>query len=71
MVNSLSDAAVFYNCADSNPGWYCDDKMTDLPRNYFKTFNPVRQQALAEQIQAEYHGNVNTVLAGQFSAPMV
>jgi peptide/nickel transport system substrate-binding protein len=70
MVKPLSDLAVSYNCSDSNPGWYCDAKMTDLLRQYSETFDPARQKDLAAQIQAELHQNVNYVLAGQFSAPM-
>jgi len=69
MVNPLSDPAVSYNCSDSNPGWYCDAKMTGLLRQYSETFDPATQKDLAAQIQAEFHSNVNYVLAGQFSAP--
>ena len=70
MVNPLSDPAVSYNCSDSNPGWYCDPKMTELLHRYSETFDPAQQNELAAQIQAEFHSNVNYVLAGQFSAPM-
>ena len=70
MVNPLSDPAVSYNCSDTNPGWYCDPKMTELLHRYSETFDPAQQKALAAQIQAEFHSNVNYVLAGQFSAPM-
>jgi peptide/nickel transport system substrate-binding protein len=69
MVNPLSDPAVSYNCSESNPGWYCDAKLTELLRHYSETSDPGRQQELAAAIQAEFHSNVNYVLAGQFSAP--
>ena len=69
MVNPLSDPAVSYNCSDSNPGWYCDPKMTDLLRQYSETFDPPQRKALEAAIQVAFHENVNTVLAGQFSAP--
>lgn len=70
MVNPLSDPAVSYNCSDSNPGWYCDTKMTDLLRSYSETIDVGQRKDLADRIQAEFHSNVNYVLAGQFSAPM-
>jgi peptide/nickel transport system substrate-binding protein len=69
MVNPLSDPAVSYNCSESNPGWYCDPKLTELLRQYSETFDAAKQKDLAAQIQAEFHSNVNYVLAGQFSAP--
>jgi peptide/nickel transport system substrate-binding protein len=70
LVNPLSDPAVSYNCSESNPGWYCDPKLAELLRRYAETFDVAMQQDLARQIQAEFHRNVNYVLAGQFSAPM-
>jgi peptide/nickel transport system substrate-binding protein len=70
MVNPLSDPAVSYNCSDSNPGWYCDPKLTGLLHRYSETSDPAQQKVLAAQIQAEFHSNVDYVLAGQFSAPM-
>ncbi len=70
MVNPLADPAVSYNCSESNPGWYCDTRMTELLRRYSETYDPATQQELAGEIQAEFHANVNYVLAGQFSAPM-
>ena len=70
MVNPLSDPAVSYNCSDSNPGWYCDARMTDLLKRYAETTDPGQRKDLADRIQAEFHSNVNYVLAGQFSAPM-
>jgi len=69
MVNPLSDPAVSYNCSESNPGWYCDAKLTELLRRYSGTFDAAERKDLAAQIQAEFHSNVNYVLAGQFSAP--
>jgi peptide/nickel transport system substrate-binding protein len=69
MVNPLSDPAVSYNCSESNPGWYCDAKMTELLRRYSETMDDATRMELAAQIQAEFHSNVNYVLAGQFSAP--
>jgi peptide/nickel transport system substrate-binding protein len=70
MVNPLADPAVSYNCSESNPGWYCDAKLTDLLRRYSESLDAAEQKDLAAQIQAEFHANVNYVLAGQFSAPM-
>jgi peptide/nickel transport system substrate-binding protein len=69
MVNPLSDPAVSYNCSDSNPGWYCDVKLTELLQHYSATTDSIQRKELAEQIQIEFHSNVNYVLAGQFSAP--
>jgi peptide/nickel transport system substrate-binding protein len=69
MVNPLSDPAVSYNCSETNPGWYCDPKLTDLLRRYAETFDAAPRRDLAAEIQAEFHANVNYVLAGQFSAP--
>lgn len=70
MVNPLSDPAVSYNCSDSNPSWYCDATLTELLKRYSETTEPGARKDLADQIQAEFHGNVDYVLAGQFSAPM-
>jgi peptide/nickel transport system substrate-binding protein len=70
LVNPLSDPAVSNNCNDHNPGWYCDATLTDLLRKYSEAATPQQQHDLAGQIQAEFHKNVNYVLAGQFSAPM-
>ncbi len=70
MVNPLSDPAVSYNCSESNPGWYCDPKLTDLLHRYAETSDAAAQRQLADQIQAEFHSNVDYVLAGQMSAPM-
>ncbi|MGA3005762.1 MAG: ABC transporter substrate-binding protein [Acetobacteraceae bacterium] len=69
LVNPLSDPAVSYNCSESNPGWYCDARMTDLLRRYSASFDAAERKDLAAQIQAEFHANVNYVIAGQFSAP--
>ena len=69
MVNPLSDPAVSSNCTE-NPGWYCDPKMTGLLRQYSETDDATKQKQIEAQIQAEFHSNVNLVLAGQFSAPM-
>lgn len=70
LVNPLADPAVGLNCSESNPGWYCDPKQTELLRRYSETSDPVEQKELAAQIQAAFHSNVNLVIAGQFSAPM-
>jgi peptide/nickel transport system substrate-binding protein len=70
MVNPLSDPAVSYNCSESNAGWYCDAKLTELLHRYSETSDATQQKDLAGQIQAEFHQNVNYILAGQFSAPM-
>jgi peptide/nickel transport system substrate-binding protein len=69
LVNPLSDPAVSYNCSETNPGWYCDAKLTELLRLYSASFDAAERKALAAQIQAEFHDNVNYVIAGQFSAP--
>jgi len=69
LINPLADPTVSYNCSESNPGWYCDAAMTDLLRDYSATHDIARQKELADRIQAEFHSNVNVVLAGQFSAP--
>lgn len=69
MVDPLSDPAVSYNCSESNPGWYCQAKLTELLRRYSETFDAAKQKDLAAQIQVEFHNNVNYVPAGQFSAP--
>jgi peptide/nickel transport system substrate-binding protein len=70
LVNPLSDPTVSYNCSQSNPGWYCDPKMTDLLKRYSETTDAAQRKQLEADIQAEFHQNVNLVLAGQFSAPM-
>lgn len=70
MVNPLSDPTVSNNCTENYPGWYCDPKMTDLLRQYSEISDPTQRKLLEAQIQAEFHSNVNLVLAGQFSAPM-
>ncbi len=69
LVNPLSDPAVSYNCSESNPGWYCDPKQVELLKRYSETYDPNTRKELAAQIQAEFHNNVNYVIAGQFSAP--
>ena len=69
LVNPLSDPAVSYNCSESNPGWYFDAKLTELLRRYSASFDAAERKSLAAQIQAEFHDNVNYVIAGQFSAP--
>ena len=48
---------------------FCDAKLTELLRRYSEAFDAATQKDLAGQIQAEFHSNVNYVLAGQFSAP--
>jgi peptide/nickel transport system substrate-binding protein len=69
MVNPLSDPAVSYNCSQFNPGWYCDPALTDLLRQYSEAATDAQRHDLADRIQAEFHRNVNYVLAGQLSAP--
>jgi peptide/nickel transport system substrate-binding protein len=69
MVNPLSDPAVSNNCSQFNPGWYCDPAQTDLLRRYSEASTDEERNALAAQIQAAFHRNVNYVLGGQFSAP--
>ena len=43
--------------------------MTELLRRYSASFDATERKDLAAQIQAEFHDNVNYVIAGQFSAP--
>jgi peptide/nickel transport system substrate-binding protein len=69
MVNPLSNPAVSNNCANPEPGWYCDAATTDLLRRYSVAVTPEQRRDLAGQLQAAFHRNVNYVLAGQFSAP--
>jgi peptide/nickel transport system substrate-binding protein len=71
MVNPLSDPTVSNNCNDTNPGWYCDPKMTKLLQQYSETVDPQQRKDLEAAIQADFHDNVDLVLVGQFSAPMV
>jgi len=70
LVNPLSDPTVSNNCTDNYPGWYCDPKLTTLLRQYSEVDDPAQRKQLESEIQAEFHSNVNLVLAGQFSAPM-
>lgn len=70
MTNPLSNPAVSQNCTATGRGWYCDGQMTELLRQYSEAFDPARRKQLEAAIQAEFHKNVNVVLAGQFSAPM-
>ena len=69
LVDPLSDPAVSNNCSDHNPGWYCDQAMTDLLHRYSEAATDAQRRDLAARIQAEFHRNVNYVLGGQFSAP--
>ncbi len=69
LVNPLSDILVSFNCLDGSPGWYCDEAMTGLLKQYAETADPAQQRELAGKIQAAFHDNVNFVLAGQFSGP--
>jgi peptide/nickel transport system substrate-binding protein len=69
MVNPLSDLLVSFNCLQGNPGWYCDPALTPMLKAYAEASDPAQQRLLADKIQAEFHDNVNYVLAGQFSGP--
>jgi peptide/nickel transport system substrate-binding protein len=69
LVNPLSDPAITNNCAEHYPGWYCDPAQTDLLRRYSTATGEEDRKALAAQLQAAFHKNVNMVLGGQFSAP--
>ncbi|MBR0645006.1 ABC transporter substrate-binding protein [Plastoroseomonas hellenica] len=69
LLNPIANPLVAFNCSDVSPGWYCDPGLTDLLRQYAASGEPQRQRDLAAQIQAAMHGNVNYVLAGQFSGP--
>ncbi|WP_428533756.1 ABC transporter substrate-binding protein [Rhodopila sp.] len=69
LVNPLSDPAVSNNCSEHNPGWYCDQALTDLLHRYSEAAGDEQRRDLAARIQAEFHRNVNYVLGGQFSAP--
>jgi peptide/nickel transport system substrate-binding protein len=70
LVNPLSDPAVFNNCNEYNPGWYCDEELTELLRQYALAPDEGQRRDLAGQIQKAFHRNVNFVLGGQLSAPM-
>jgi peptide/nickel transport system substrate-binding protein len=70
LVNPLSDPAVFNNCNRYNPGWYCDEDLTELLRQYAVAADEEQRHDLAGQIQKAFHRNVNFVLGGQLSAPM-
>jgi peptide/nickel transport system substrate-binding protein len=69
LVNPLSDPGVTNNCAETYPGWYCDPEQTDLLRRYSTATAEDERKALAAQLQAAFHHNVNLVLGGQFAAP--
>lgn len=69
LLNPIANPLVAFNCSDLSPGWYCDPRLTELLRQYAASGDPQQQRDLAAQIQAEMHGNVNYVLAGQFSGP--
>ena len=69
MVNPLSDPAVSNNCNPNDPGWYCYKDLTDLLHRYSEAATDADRTALANQVQEAFHGNVNYVLGGQFSAP--
>lgn len=70
LVNPLSDPAVFNNCNQYNPGWYCDEELTKLLREYAVASDEEQRRDLAGKIQDAFHRNVNLVLGGQLSAPM-
>lgn len=70
LTNPLSNPSVSNNCTDNYPGWYCDPKLAALLQQYSEAYDPAQRKQLEAQIQAEFHSNVDVVLAGQFSAPM-
>ncbi|TDG16600.1 ABC transporter substrate-binding protein, partial [Paracraurococcus ruber] len=69
MVNPLSNPAIANNCNAFNSGWHCEEATAALLRRLAVTADPAQQKALAEQLQAGFHRNVNYVLGGQFAAP--
>jgi peptide/nickel transport system substrate-binding protein len=69
LVNPLADTAISTNCNEFNPGWYCDEKQTELLKRYSTAAGDEQRRELAGQLQAAFHRNVNYVLGGQFSAP--
>ncbi len=69
LMNPLASPLVSYNCTDNALGWYCDPKMTDLLREYSEASDPAAQKRLKDAIQADFHDNVDYVIAGQFGAP--
>jgi peptide/nickel transport system substrate-binding protein len=69
LVNPLADTAISTNCNEFNPGWYCDEKQTELLKRYSTAIGDEQRRELADQLQAAFHRNVNYVLGGQFSAP--
>ncbi|TDH62249.1 ABC transporter substrate-binding protein [Dankookia rubra] len=69
LINPLSNPAVSNNCSEFNPGWHCDEETTALLRQVAEAADPAQQKALAAQLQAAFHRNVNYLWGGQFSAP--
>jgi peptide/nickel transport system substrate-binding protein len=69
LLNPLANPTVTNNCAEHYPGWYCDPVQSDLLRRYSIATGEDDRKALAAQLQAAFHKNVNMVLGGQFSAP--
>jgi len=59
-------SAVSYNCSESNPGWYCDAKLTELLRRFSEAFDPATQKDLAGQIQAHFTPTSTTFWPASF-----
>jgi peptide/nickel transport system substrate-binding protein len=69
LMNPLANPLSAYNCSEVWPGWYCDVQAKPLLARYSEAATPAEQKALADQIQAAVHANVNFVIGGQFGGP--
>ena len=69
LVNPLANSNVSQNCNPHNPGWYCDERQAELLRRFSEAVGEAERKALAAELQAAFHENVNLVIGGQFSAP--
>lgn len=66
LENPLSNWTLTYNCVNF-PGWYCDEPLRDLARQFAEERNQDRRKTLAAQMQVRAHEAVTTVLLGQFA----
>ncbi|WP_187830125.1 ABC transporter substrate-binding protein [Siccirubricoccus phaeus] len=71
MPEPMVNPALVYNCANVYPGWWCDERQVPLLRAYSEEPDPAKRRALAAQLQALAHENVNVVPLGQFASPAV
>ena len=69
MPDPIVNPAMVYNCANVYPGWWCDESQATLLRQFSEEADPARRRAIAAQLQARAHENVNVVLLGQFARP--